>query len=420
MMKRIAILFLFLFAAACAVAPEPEPVPSAETVAHVREILASPEIQEAFAHVDAHREEILAEWRMLTEIEAPSGEEAERADAVEAILRRSPSVTVSRDEVGNIIAVRRGTGEGPTVVVDAHLDTVFHEIENVETRIENGRLYGPGVGDDSRNMEAILAMLRALDAAGVETVGDLWLTFTVEEETSFRGIDHLLETRGDEMDYVIALDGGFGGFTYGGTGTYWSRLHFLGPGGHTRSRTPPYSAALPLARAIERIYDEVEVPSDPPSWLNVGMLGGTDVVNKKAEDAWFSADVRSIDQATLDRLDAQVQAIAREEAARAGMEIRVEEIDRWPAAQIPGHRTAPLVMTTQAVFGAMGFADPRITATASNHSSAALRRGISAISTGAAPCGDAHAPTEWCEIEPMYLGIKRLILNAVAMADVSR
>ena len=419
MKRSLLLLTAFLILAAGCVTTAPRvPAPTQEQVARVEALLASGPILKAFAHVETDREAILAEWRMLTEIEAPSGKEQERGDVVERILRATPSVEVTRDEVGNVIAVRRGVGGGPTVAVDAHLDTVFHEIEEVTTRVENGRLYGAGVGDDTRNIEAMLAMLRALDAAGVRTVGDIVLTFTVEEETSFKGIDHLLATRGTEFDHFIALDGGWGGFTYGGVGTYWYRYHFIGPGGHTRSRTPPYSAALPLARAIERAY-RIEVPSLPPSNLNVGMLGGTDVVNKKAEDAWFSVDIRSTDQAVLESLDSQVRAIAEEEARRVGMELKVDIIDRWPAAQIQGHRGSELVLTTEALYHAMGFMSPEITDTASNHSSAALRKGISAISTGAGPCEDAHRPDESCEIEPLYLGIKRLLANTVAMTGLA-
>lgn len=418
-MKRSLPLFsaFLILATGCVTTKPPVPSPTKEQVARVEALLASEPIRKAFAHVDVDREAILAEWRMLTEIEAPSGKEQERGDVVEKILRATPSVVVNRDEVGNVIAVRRGVGGGPTVAVDAHLDTVFHEIDEVTTRIEDGRLYGPGVGDDTRNIEAMLAMLRALDAADVRTRGDIVLTFTVEEETSFKGIDHLLETRGSEFDHFIALDGGWSGFTYGGVGTYWYRYHFVGPGGHTRSRTPPYSAALPLARTIERAY-RIEVPSEPPSNLNVGMLGGTDVVNKKAEDAWFSVDIRSTDQAMLESLDSQVRSIAEEEARRAGMELRVDVIDRWPAAQVQGHRGSELVLTTEALYEAMGFS-PEITDTASNHSSAALRKGISAISTGAGPCADAHRPDESCEIEPFYLGIKRLLANTVAMTGLA-
>ncbi len=65
----------------------------------------------------------------------------------------------------------------------------------------------------------------------------------------------------------------------------------------------------------------------------------------------------------------------------------------------------------------MGF-NPPITNTGSNNSSAALRAGISSISTGAGPCNDSHALTENCEIEPLYKGIKKILLLAVALAEM--
>ena len=76
----------------------------------------------------------------------------------------------------------------------------------------------------------------------------------MEEETNFRGADQFLADHRGKIDRYVALDGGYKNFTYGGTGIYWHRYHILGPGGHTRSDTPPYSATLPLARAIQRIY----------------------------------------------------------------------------------------------------------------------------------------------------------------------
>jgi hypothetical protein len=67
----------------------------------------------------------------------------------------------------------------------------------------------------------------------------------------------------------------------------------------------------------------------------------------------------------------------------------------------------------------MGFLNPPITETGSNNSSAALLAGIPSISTGAGPCGDAHALTEWCAIEPFYKGTKKIILLELALAGIS-
>ncbi len=365
-------------------------------------------VKAATAFIDKDRDHILHEWIAITEINAPSQHEQQRAKYIEGLLRKYKLQNIRYDSAGNLIAVRKGTGGGPVVVFDAHLDTVFQPGLKIKATIREGRVYAPGVGDDTRNIEALLATIRALDAANIKTKGDLIFVFTVEEETSLRGAEEFVKENKGKIDHYIALDGGYEGFTYAGIGINWYRHHFIGPGGHTRSRTPPYSASLPLARAISRIY-ELKVPGNPPSNLNIGMLGGSEVVNAKASDAWFTVDLRSTNNEVVADLEKKIAEILEEEARRANMKVTTDVISTSPAAVIPGHRESHLVKMAEAVHRAMGF-DPPITPTGSNNSSAALLAGISSISTGAGPCNDSHALTENCEIEPLYKGIKKILL----------
>ncbi len=384
----------------------------------VRGLLARPDVRAAFAHVERERERILKEWIDITEINAPSGKEAERAAFIERLLRGYRSLEVSRDPTGNVVATRKGTGGGPTVVIDAHMDTVFQEGLKIKAEVRDGKIYAPGVGDDTRNVEAMLAAVRALDAANLKTKGDIVFLFTVEEETSFRGVEEFVKANKGSIGQYIALDGGYDGFTYGGIGINWYRHHFVGPGGHTRSSTPPYSATLPMARAIERIY-QLQLPQGVPANLNIGMLGGADVVNAKAADAWFTVDLRSTSNEVIADLEKKIAAIVKEEAERERMTVRTELISATPAAQIPGHRESPLVKTAEAVHYAMGF-KPSITLSGSNNGNVALLAGIPAISTGAGPCSNSHALTESCEIEPLYKGIQKVILLLAATAELSQ
>jgi acetylornithine deacetylase/succinyl-diaminopimelate desuccinylase-like protein len=382
----------------------------------VRRIQNDAKVKAAFDYIDRNKQAILTEWIQITEVHAPSGHEQERARHIETLLRQYKLDSIRYDAVGNLIAVRKGTGGGPAVVFDAHLDTVFQPGLKIKATVRDGRVYAPGVGDDTRNIEALLATMRALDAANIKTKGDLIFVFTVEEETNFKGVKHFVQENKGKINHYVALDGGYEGFTYAGIGINWYRHHFIGPGGHTRSRTPPYSASLPLARSISRIY-ELSVPTTPPSNLNIGMLGGSEVVNAKASDAWFTVDLRSTRNEVIAALEKQIAAILQEEAKRAGMKVKTEIISTSPAAVIPGHRESELVKIAEAVHLALGF-DPPITNTGSNNSSVALLAGISSISTGAGPCANAHALTENCEIEPLYRGIKKILLLELALAQL--
>jgi acetylornithine deacetylase/succinyl-diaminopimelate desuccinylase-like protein len=384
----------------------------------VKALVSHPRIVAAFEHVDGARDAILREWSAITEINAPSGKERERAAYVEKLLRGYKLDQISYDDAGNLIAVRKGTGGAPSVVVDAHLDTVFQEGLKIKTEIRDGRIYAPGVGDDTRNIEAILAGIRALDHAGIRTRGDLVFVFTVEEETTLGGAEHFLAKNKGRIGHYVALDGGYGWFTYSGIGINWYRHHIIGPGGHTRSASPPYSATLPMARAIARIY-ELPMPEGATTHVNVGMVGGSEVPNAKAADAWFTVDLRSTSNEVMADLERRIAAILEEEAVRVGMTVRTEVVSTMPAARIPGHESSPIVRVAEAVHLAMGFERPPAPLTSANNSNAALLAGVSSISTGAAPCGDSHALTEWCEVEPFYKGIKKLILLEVALAELA-
>jgi acetylornithine deacetylase/succinyl-diaminopimelate desuccinylase-like protein len=416
MYRRAPLLILAVFVATT-FAQTPPPKDNEFTV-QVKAIQEDPKTRAATDYIDKNHDEILREWSDITEINAPSKQEKERATYIEGLLKKYKLQDVHYDAAGNLIAVRKGTGGGPAVVFDAHLDTVFQPGLKIKTTIRDGRIFAPGVGDDTRNIEALLATMRALDSAQVKTKGDLIFVFTTDEETGLTGAKHFAKENKGKVNYYIALDGGYEGFTYAGIGINWYRHHFIGPGGHTRSRTPPYSATLPLARAIDRIY-QLKVPTNPSSNLNIGMLGGSEVVNAKASDAWFSVDLRSTSNEVIADLEKQIAAILKEEADRAGMTVKTDLISTSPAAVLPGNRESDLVKISEAVHRAMGF-DPPIGNAGSNNSSAALLEGIPSISTGAGPCNDSHALTENCEIEPLYKGIKKILLLEIALAVLAK
>jgi tripeptide aminopeptidase len=414
MYRRVPLLLCFVLIAAVS----GQPVQTVDFSAQVKAIQDNAQMKSAVDYLEKERAGILQEWSDITEINAPSKHEQERAAYIESLLKKYRLHEVRYDSAGNLIAVRKGTGAGPVVVFDAHLDTVFQPGLKIKTTIKDGRIYAPGVGDDTRNIEALLATIRALDQARIQTKGDLVFVFTTDEETGLTGAKHFAKENKGKVNYYVALDGGYEGFTYAGIGINWYRHHFIGPGGHTRSRTPPYSATLPLARAIERIY-QLKVPSNPSSNLNIGMLGGSEVVNAKAADAWLSVDLRSTSNEVIADLEKQVAAILKEEAERAGMTVKTDVISTSPAAVLPGNRESDLVKIAEAVHRAMGF-DPPIGNAGSNNSSAALLEGIPSISTGAGPCNDSHALTENCEIEPLYKGIKKILLLEVALAGLAK
>jgi acetylornithine deacetylase len=93
----------------------------------------------------------------------------------------------------NVIAFRRGVGEGRSLLLTGHTDTV--STENMEGdpfdgRIEDGKLYGRGSVDMKGGLAAILGAALALRDQPLP--GDLWLGFVTDEEYASIGSDALV------------------------------------------------------------------------------------------------------------------------------------------------------------------------------------------------------------------------------------
>ena len=104
---------------------------------------------------------------------------------------------MTRDRMGNVVAVRKGERGRGRVLAAAHLDTVFPDAE-ISIRRARGKLLGPGIGDNSLSVAAVLAVGEALQAAPPRGIGDVLLAANVGEEGrgDLRGIRaHLQEPR---------------------------------------------------------------------------------------------------------------------------------------------------------------------------------------------------------------------------------
>ncbi len=176
---------LILLAASCGLQDLPAQEPSYPT-RFSPELAAHPAVRDALAYIDDHFESQVAEWIRITQISAPSRHEGERAAYVRRQLE-ALDLQVHIDSIGNVIARRRGMGGGPTLVFAAHLDTVHPMETDVTVTRRNGRLYAPGVFDNSASVTNMLAAARAMHASGLQTRGDVFFIGTVQEELGLGG-----------------------------------------------------------------------------------------------------------------------------------------------------------------------------------------------------------------------------------------
>src|SRR5687768_2265908 len=121
-------------------------------------------VQSMLAMLQTDNAWTLEQQRTLCEIPAPPFKETARGLEYKKRLE-ALGLTARIDAIGNVLAERRGTGRGPTVVIAGHLDTVFPEETNVKVKVEGGRMSGPGIGDDCRGLAVVLAVARTYQRA---------------------------------------------------------------------------------------------------------------------------------------------------------------------------------------------------------------------------------------------------------------
>ena len=276
--------------------------------ARVKRVLDDPKFKAAMAVLDREHDRIVADIVTLTEIPAPPFKEDKRGAAYLEMLRQHGLTDVERDAEGNVMGVRKGTGNGPLIAIAAHLDTVFPEGTDVKVKREGTRLSAPGIGDDTRSLAVLLGIIRAMDAAGFRTRSDILFIGNVGEEGlgDLRGVKHLFQKGPykDRIGLFISMDGAGGGddITHGGVGSKRYRATFKGPGGHSYGAFGLVNPAFAMGNAIQK-FARLKVPGTPKTTFNVGVMGGGTSVNSIPFESWMEVDMRSESRAELEKLN---------------------------------------------------------------------------------------------------------------------
>ncbi|NLN83255.1 MAG: M20/M25/M40 family metallo-hydrolase [Firmicutes bacterium] len=386
-----------------------------------------PEIVKGFEFLHADAENTLKQQMELVLVEAPTFEEEERAQVFAQMLKEAGLDNVIIDEDGNTFGILKGKGEGPTILLEAHLDTVFPKGTVKEIVHKDGRIYCPGINDDTRGLANVLAILRAIKHAQIETTGDIIFLGTVEEEGigGFGGMKKFL-AKHQEVDGSISIDGaGLNGIVYEATGIRTIAVTFKGIGGHAMGAfghvANPLHAA---ARAVAKIAD-IEVPADPRTTYAVSNFhAGNDTgVHAIVKDATIKINFRSNGQKELEELEAKIIAAieeaCQEETERWGKDtITYELIDYVDNRAGTQDKNAPIVQAAFHLIESLGF-EPRLAQGGSTNASIPVTLGIPGVTLGRGGSeGGVHTVNEWFDPTDAHKGLQVIYLLLLHLAGV--
>lgn len=324
----------------------------------------------------------------------------------------APEVQAVGNRQYNVVACVRGRGEAPPLVLNAHLDTVGVEGNPalLTPRREGDRVYGRG-SYDMKGSVAVMVLLGEV-LARQPLPGDVWLTFSADEEDRSRGTEHLVRHWLPTLDPppvgVIVLEPTEEQIGVAHKGFVWLEVEVHGRAAHGSRPDEGVDAILPLGRALRelgRLAGELE--SRPPHpLLGHGSLhaslveGGSawSVYPAWARLRWERRTLPGEDEAAVAReLDRVVQAMqpgpwwveGRLVFARSPHEVAPEAAvvralrQARPEAKLVGMA----FWTDAALFGAAG---------------------LPAVLFG--PCGHgAHADEEWVSVRSLARTLETLL-----------
>jgi tripeptide aminopeptidase len=393
----------------------------------IDKLVKNKRIQQAFAIIDELEPLTYKNLVELTEISAPPFMEQNRAERYSDMLKEAGADNVWIDEVGNVLALRKGKDSSKTIALDAHLDTVFPEGTDVRVRMVGDTLYAPGVGDDTRGLVMVLTVLKAMNMADIKTTYDVLLAGTVGEEGlgDLRGVKHLFKKNDPKIDSWIAIDGGeLGRINNQALGSYRYNITFKGPGGHSWGAfglaNPHHAAGKAVA-----YFDEAArsyTAAGPKTSYNIGRIGGGTSINSIPFESWMEVDMRSVSPERL----VEIEEILIFQTKRAlddynkmvnkgpKLTVDIEKIGDRPSGELSPD--LPLIQRSMAATKAFK-TEPFLTR-GSTDSNIPISKGIPAVTLGrGGEAGGAHSLGEWWlndETGPQSIKLALLILVSEA------
>lgn len=391
-----------------------------------------PAVQRAMAAMQRHQAWTLEQQISICEVPAPPFKEQARAEEFRRRLVGFGYANTRIDAEGNVIA-EIGEGNGPTVMIAGHLDTVFPEETDVKTTRTGDRIAGPGIGDDCRGLAVVLTLAKVFKEERLTPKGRVYIVGNVGEEGpgNLRGVRHLFTKEfPGKIDYFISVDGAGGaGITSRAVGSHRYTISFEGPGGHSYGAFGMTNPMHAMGRAIARIAD-LQVPPGAKTTFNVGIVRGGTSVNTITPLAQMDVDMRSESAENLREMDRRIRA-----AVDTALQ---EELARWPNSRAPitvkydtiGIRPtggqsdeAFIVRTAMAAAKLLddGLAWTPRTGASSTDANLPISLGVPAITiNGGGRGGGAHGTEEYyLETADSYKGPQFALLIVTALAGVA-
>lgn len=278
-----------------------------------------------------HHEELLRLTQELAVIPSPSHHEEKRAAYCLSWLQKNVSADAFMDEAKNVICIIGDPSVKPAVLFMAHTDIVFDEDTPLAVTERDGRLYCPGIGDDTAHVAMILLCAKY---ASQNPPKDLRLIFAAnsceEGQGNLKGCRALMEKYGKELKEMITFDGYRELLNVKAVGSSRYRIAVDTEGGHSLWNFGNANAISVMAELISALQG-IPLPREDITTFNFGNISGGTTVNSIAQHCELLYEFRSDNAENLDYMKAKFNRII--EKFQEQYRITVTSIGERPCAK---------------------------------------------------------------------------------------
>jgi len=349
--------------------------------------------------------EALALLRTLGRIPAPSHQEDRRAVFCRDWLLEQGAEDVSIDGAKNVICKIGCREHQDLIVFAAHTDIVFPDTDPLPLREEGGKLFAPGIGDDTANLVNLLLCAKYLLQRKPRTRYGILIVCSACEEGlgNLNGIKELFRVYGPRIKAFYSFDGDMPGCCDTAVGSCRYRISCRTTGGHSYSDYGSPSAIEILCRLVGKLYD-IPVPTEAKTTCNVGYIEGGTTINSIAQACSILYEYRSSSQACLELMEKQFRRTV-DSCRDWGGELSVELLGLRPGNG-PVDPAALEAFTRQSEEIISSFCSGEIKRSpGSTDSNIPLSLGIPANTIGTVKGALAHTRQEWIECASLRAGL---------------
>ena len=359
---------------------------------------------------------LLANLVMVSEIPAPTFGEENRMRFLVNRFTESDLINCSTDEAGNALGILPGRKGERNILLAAHMDTLFdHRIDHT-VYIQDNRVTGPGIGDNSLGVAALATLPACLDYLNIHLDSNLILMGSSKSlgEGNVEGANFFLNHAEVPINFGICIEGmKLGRLSYSSIGMMMCVITLEVPEEYDWTRFGAVGSIVTLHEVMDRIL-KIPLPRKPKSSIILGSVEGGKGFNKIATKAILRFEVRSESDDIVKDIEQKIQDIVDEVAARSGMRIQMHMVSRRKPGGIK--ISHPLARAGRAIISKLGM-QPLVYATTSplsaffQHEVPAVAMGIT---TGERRM-ERDESTEAVKIDPMFTGLAQLAAMLLAM-----